>query len=80
MTMDLVGVSRASSTNKKVVYGKPYIRATIDEVKARNSKALLLASKTLDSKTSLVKNLEKALDEHLLGKIFVPFNTPYLFE
>ena len=67
--MELVGVSRTLTTNKKVIYGKPYIQATMDEVKARNSKVLLVASKTLDGSTSLIKDLEKALGEHLLGKV-----------
>ena len=67
-TMDGSGECRTPATVKKVVYGKPYIRVVTEEVRSRNSKVLLLASKTLDSKSTLIRDLEEALGEQYLGK------------
>ena len=67
-TMDGGGESTTPATVKKVVYGKSYIRVVTEEVRSRNAKVLLLASKTLDSKSALVRDLEEALGEQYLGK------------
>ena len=66
--MDGGGECRTSATVKKVVYGKSYIQVVKEEVRSRNSKVLLLASKTLDSKSTLVRDLEEALGQQYLGK------------
>ena len=59
--MDGAGECSTAATVKKVVYGRPYIQVVTEEVRSRNSKVLLLASKTLGSKSSLVGELEDVL-------------------
>ena len=65
--MDGAGECSTAATVKKVVYGRPYIQVVTEEVRSRNSKVLLLASKTLGSKSSLVADLEDALGDQCLG-------------